>query len=467
MFKKIVMLILIVVSTIVVGLAIYLNFLPRPFLTILFFGYLFLNIILLFLFKKKNRLLVGLGIILSFLIIVISIGCFFILIRMHVLLNHISQVVPEVDAYSVVVLKKSSVEGIDDIKDKDLGILEEVVDDSYNEALKGLKDNCDANYKNYRHILALANALLSQEVEAIFLNQAYISILDEGIEDFSDKIRVLDTIKIEKKQEIIENNKGSIDNLESLNVYISGIDTYGEINTVSRSDVNIIATINLRSGELLLTNIPRDMYVNLAGKDGLRDKLTHAGVYGINTSIQTIENFLDIDIDYYVRINFSSLIQLVDYLGGIDIYSDYDFEVAGYHFNKGMNYNLTGRAALYFSRDRYSFSDGDRQRGRNQERVIAAIINKVTKSNDTSTYFKLISTLENSFQTNMDRNTMNKLINRQLENNYQWEISFSDINGYDSMNYTYSYPWQKLYVMEVDNDSLQEAKNKITNTLQK
>ena len=466
MIKKTIMFILILTSAITLVFGIYSDILPSLYLKIFVFGYLLIDVILLFLIKRKNKLLYGIGLFLSFIMIIFSIACSFVCIRIQILFDNISEVSPEMDAYVVLVLKESNYEVVSDLNDKSLGILEEG-DTNYNEALKSLQINCGAKYENYDNVLNLAKALLAKDVEAIFLNQAYIAILDEGIEGFSDQTRILDTIKIAKEQEERKNNTVNIDNKEAFNVYISGIDTYGEINTVSRSDVNIIATINLRSGEVLLTNIPRDMYVQLAGMSGLRDKLTHAGVYGIDTSIKTIENFLDTDIDYYVRINFSSLIQLVDYLGGIDIYSDYDFEVAGYHFNKGMNYNLTGRAALYFSRDRYSFSDGDRQRGRNQERVIAAIINKVTKSNDTSTYFKLISTLENSFQTNMDRNTMNKLINRQLENNYQWEISFSDINGYDSMNYTYSYPWQKLYVMEVDDDSLQEAKNKITNILQK
>ena len=252
---------------------------------------------------------------------------------------------------------------------------------------------------------------------------------------------------------------------DSFNIYISGIDTYGSINTVSRSDVNIIATINPNTSKILLTSIPRDMYVPLYGKSGLNDKLTHAGVYGIDTSIKTLENFLDTDIDYYVRINFNSLISLVDYIGGIDVYSDYEFKAGNRIYKKGLNTNLTGEEALAFSRNRYAFSDGDRQRGRNQEKVIEAIINKVTKSKDINTYLNLVSTLENSFQTNMSKDNIQEIINKQIENNYKWNITSIDVNGYDHMDYTYSYPWQKLYVMQVDTDSLNKAKIEINNAL--
>lgn len=464
--NKIIMFILVLISVVTVGIGFYFNNLPNLYLIGLSLFYLVFDIVIFFLIKRKNKFISFIGVLLSLIVIIVSIILSFIFIRVQLLFNNISDRKQEFDTYGVIVLKSSDYKYINDIDGKSLGYLKNG-DSNYNKAFKRLKMECKALYSDYDNVLVLAKKLFNNEVEAIFLNKAYITILDEGIEDFSSNVKILNEVRVKKKSEAEKNNKVDIDKNKSFNVYISGIDTYGNIDSVSRSDVNVIATVNLNSENILLTNIPRDMYVELAGKDGYRDKLTHAGVYGINTSIRTIENFLDININYYARINFSSLIRLVDYIGGIDVYSDYSFSVAGYDFEAGMNYNLSGKEALAFSRDRYSFKDGDRQRGRNQEKVIAAIISKVTNSYDINTYLNLINTLESNFQTNMDRDMMNKLIYMQLKNNYRWNISFSEVNGYDSFNYTYSYPWQKLYVMEVDKNSLNRAKIKIKEVIAK
>ena len=464
--NKIIMFILVLISVVTVGIGFYFNNLPNLYLIGLSLFYLVFDIVIFFLIKRKNKFISFIGVLLSLIVIIVSIILSFIFIRVQLLFNNISDRKQEFDTYGVIVLKSSDYKYINDIDSKSLGYLKNG-DSNYNKAFKRLKMECKALYSDYDNVLVLAKKLFNNEVVAIFLNKAYITILDEGIEDFSSNVKILNEVRVKKKSEAEKNNKVDIDKNKSFNVYISGIDTYGNIDSVSRSDVNVIATVNLNSENILLTNIPRDMYVELAGKDGYRDKLTHAGVYGINTSIRTIENFLDIDINYYARINFSSLIRLVDYIGGIDVYSDYSFSVAGYDFEAGMNYNLSGKEALAFSRDRYSFKDVDRQRGRNQEKVIAAIISKVTNSYDINTYLNLINTLESNFQTNMDRDMMNKLIYMQLKNNYRWNISFSEVNGYDSFNYTYSYPWQKLYVMEVDKNSLNRAKIKIKEVIAK
>ena len=384
-------------------------------------------------------------------------------------LDNISDIDTEVSNYSLVVLKDSNYYNINDVKDKNIGILN--TDNSYyNEALDNLREDITFKDSKYENEYLLAYGLLEKNVEVILINEAYIAILDDGIKDFSSNVRILEnaTVEVQIEKEIKDSNTKEeekvANNSGAFNVYISGIDTYGNIASVSRSDVNIIATVNPTTSEILLTNVPRDMYVELYGK-GAKDKLTHAGVYGINTSVGTLENFLDIDISYYVRINFSSLIKIVDYIGGIDVYSEYAFRAGDRYFVSGMNYGLSGKEALYFSRNRYAFKDGDRQRGRNQEQVIAAIINKITSSKDINVYYNLINTLQNSFQTNISRETISEFISMQLKNNYKWDISFSDVNGYDSSNYTYSYPWQKLYVMEVDYDSLESAKSKINSVL--
>ncbi len=463
MIKKIITIILLLVSIISIFLAIHSSMLPTLYIIALSIFYLISIILIYFLLTKNNKIFTILSIILTSIIIIISIGVSFVFLKADNILNKITDVDKEINNYSVIVLKDSEYEELNDINNKEIGILEEF-DSNYKKALNVLQNKVNITKKEYSNALDLANNLLSENIEVILLNENYISILDEGLTDFENKTKVLYTIEIttDKKTETFK--KINMDE-DSFNIYISGIDTYGSINTVSRSDVNIIATINPNTSKILLTSIPRDMYVPLYGKSGLNDKLTHAGVYGIDTSIKTLENFLDTDIDYYVRINFNSLISLVDYIGGIDVYSDYEFKAGNRIYKKGLNTNLTGEEALAFSRNRYAFSDGDRQRGRNQEKVIEAIINKVTESRDINTYLNLVSTLENSFQTNMSKDNIQEIINKQIENNYKWNITSIDVNGYDHMDYTYSYPWQKLYVMQVDTDSLNKAKIEINNAL--
>ncbi len=464
MIKKIIMLISLLIGGITICFGIYFSILPKLYLGLLIGGYVFVEGIILVLLKRKNKIGNIIGILLTIILVIISVGIDFIFIRSDQILSRITKFEKEVTNYAVIVLKESNYTKIDDIKNKEIGVLKDGTN-NYKDALGKLKKEGYGNYKDYSNALELANGLLIQDVSVIFLEENYISILDEGILGFEDKIKILYTVKIEQ-----ESTVSKVDDVnpkkQAFNIYISGIDTYGGISTVSRSDVNIIATVNPNTSKILLTNVPRDMYVPLAGRSGLRDKLTHAGVYGIDTSIATLENFLDTDINYYVRINFNSLISLVDYIGGIDIYSDYDFRAGNRNYYKGMNYNLTGKEALAFSRNRYAFHDGDRQRGRNQEKVIEAIIGKVTSSRDINTYLNMISTLENSFQTNMSKDTMQQFVQQQLEFNYQWSVEATDVNGYDHMDYTYSYPWQKLYVMLVDENSLSNAKMRIQNALE-
>lgn len=470
MLKKLIMCVLLGVSLVDIGLGIYVNILPRLYLMLFILIELQLDLLVVCLIKAKKRVLNVIGKILGIILIIVFTCLALVLFKVQDIVNQVTKVDSEVSSYSLVVLASSDYYSISDVIGKGLGILDTEKKD-YNRAYQDLQVKGTFDVKKFKNEYELAMGLLEKNVEVILLNEAYVGILDEGIDGFSDVVRVLGDARVDVEVEAGEEEQAvdegvSLNSDEVFNVYISGIDTYGSISRVSRSDVNIIATVNLRTGDILLTNVPRDMYVQLAGKEGLKDKLTHAGVYGINTSVRTLENFLDIDISYYVRINFSSLIRVVDYIGGIDVYSEYSFKAGNRYYKSGMNYGLSGEEALAFSRNRYAFSDGDRQRGRNQEQVIAAIIDKVSEIRDIGVFYNLVNTLQSSFQTDMSKETINGLISRQLEYSYDWNVMFSDVNGYDSSNYTYSYPWQKLYVMEVDVSSLNEAKDKINSVLE-
>ena len=461
MIRKIITIIAILLSITCIFLGINSSIIPPLYLKTLIIIYLIIISTIIFLLKKTNKTLTIIHLTLNIITIIVSIIIITIFLKTDQIITKITKT-EEISKYSVIVLKDSSYQTISDINNKKLGILD-TFDNNYQKSLNKLKNKIDIHLTKYNNTLELANNLLSKNTDAILLDQNYISIIDEGINGFKNKIKVLNDITVKLPSNTSQTKELNMN--KPFNIYISGIDTYGSINTISRSDVNIIATVNPNTSKILLTTIPRDMYLPLDGKNGLNDKLTHAGIYGINTSINTIENFLDTNIDYYIRINFNSLISLVDYIGGIDVYSDYSFDAGTRYYTKGMNYNLTGKDALEFSRNRYAFADGDRQRGRNQEKVIEAIINKVTTSKDINAYLNLINILEKSFQTNMTKNDIHEIITKQIENNYKWNITSIDINGYDHMDYTYSYPWQKLYVMQVDNNSLNKAKTEINNTL--
>ena len=243
-------------------------------------------------------------------------------------------------------------------------------------------------------------------------------------------------------------------------VYISGIDTYGDIESISRSDVNILGIINPNDNKVLLVSIPRDYYVDIYGKNG-KDKLTHAGIYGVDTSIKTIENLLDIDINYYLKVNFSTLVNFIDIIEGINVYSAYTFDTYGIKFYEGYNY-LNGEQALAFSRARYNFSGGDRVRGENQMRVIEAIINKLSSSRVLMTnYLNILSSLENSFQMNIDSDRIYDLVKMQLYNMPKWEVEKISLDGVDSYNYTNTSKDKKVYVMEPKLDTIKNTKDKI------
>ena len=296
----------------------------------------------------------------------------------------------------------------------------------------------------------------------MFINEAYKSNLDEEIEEFGTKTKVLDTITVKSK------NKTKAKKVEvtkqSFNIYVSGIDTYGKIGSVSRSDVNMIITVNPTTHQMLLTSIPRDYYVQLHGTTGLKDKLTHAGIYGVDKSITTLEDLFGVDINYYFRVNFSTLIKVVDTIGGIDIYSDKAFIPYTDHSVriKLGNQHLNGKQALAFSRERYAYREGDRHRVQNQQTVITAIMNKMLSSKTLiSKYDSLLNTFEGSFQTNMSTNELTSIIKRQLDKMPNWSIINQSVNGTDSSNFTYSAPSQKAYVMEPDMNTVKAASEKI------
>ena len=233
--------------------------------------------------------------------------------------------------------------------------------------------------------------------------------------------------------------------------------------------MNQLVVVNPKTNHILLVNTPRDYYVRLAGTIGLKDKLTHAGIYGINKSIDTLEDLYDININHYLRVNFNTLVKVVDVIGGIDVYSDKtfnSFHIKGWTVSKGLNH-FNGKEALAYSRERYAYIDGDHHRGRNQQDVITAIINKITTSKVLiSKYNSILNVLDGSFQTDISTSGITSFIKYQLDKMPSWKVESIAVSGYNSYNYTYSMGYNyKLYVMEPDYDSIETAKEKIKEVL--
>ncbi len=471
MFRLIYLIFLFIIS----GIGLYLGFnstiIPNIALyLIILFDVINLILIAILIKKRKKKakkiILFTLGIILSIILIGVNVVIGFVYYKSNSFFNKITNIEYETSNYVTIVLKDSSFKKLEDVKS--IGLFYNEIDKNYKEALSELNEKVKVNNNEYENILLLVTDVLAKKVDSIFINENYIEIIDEGTENFKDNIRILDRITIsketkQKKQEMVD-----IEKKNSFNIYISGIDTYGAITNVSRSDVNIIATVNIKENKILLTNTPRDYYVQLHGTTGNRDKLTHAGVYGIDMSIKTLEDLYNTKIDYYVRVNFNTLISLVDEIGGIDVYSDQSLVTHHYgvYIKQGWNH-LNGEGALGYARERYSYLEGDRHRGQNQQQIIEAIIKKVTKTNELNTYLRLLNTLENSMQTNVNKKMINGIINLQVKNNYSWQIESISVNGYDDGGYTYSYPGQYLYVMQPDYNSLETAKKKINDLLKK
>ncbi|HFI0176483.1 TPA: LCP family protein [Streptococcus suis] len=312
--------------------------------------------------------------------------------------------------------------------------------------------------------LTAYQSMMNGETQAMVFNGVFTNILESEDPDFSNKVRKLYTFKVTKQVETtVEQASG-----DSFNIYISGIDTYGPISSVSRSDVNIIMTVNRATHKILLTTTPRDSYVAIAdGGQNQYDKLTHAGIYGVDASVHTLENLYGIDISNYVRLNFTSFLQLIDLVGGIDVYNDQEFTglYKGYHFPQG-DIHLDADHALGFVRERYSLANGDNDRGKNQEKVITALINKLSAPENLKNYQAILSGLEGSIQTDLSLETIMSLVNTQLESGTQFTVESQALTGSGRMDLpSYAMPSSQLYMMEIDQNSLTNVKSAIQSVL--
>ena len=308
--------------------------------------------------------------------------------------------------------------------------------------------------------------LKSGKSKAMVLSGSYASLLESVDSNYASNLKTIYTYKIKKKN----NNSAKQVDSKVFNIYISGIDTYGSISTVSRSDVNIIMTVNMNTHKILLTTTPRDAYVKIPGGGADQyDKLTHAGIYGVETSEQTLENLYGIKIDYYARINFTSFLKLIDQLGGVTVHNDQAFTSLHGKFDFPVgDIQMNSEQALGFVRERYSLNGGDNDRGKNQEKVISAIVNKLASLNSVSNFTSIVNNLQDSVQTNMSLDTINALANTQLDSGSKFTVTSQAVTGTGSTGQLTSYamPNSSLYMMKLDDSSVASASQAIKNLME-
>ena len=367
---------------------------------------------------------------------------------------------------SVVVPSNSSVNDVSDLTsvqaptDADGSNINELL--SHIKSEKGVDlatekvDSYQAAYEN----------LVNGSSQAMVFNSAYSSLLEMSYENFQSNLKTIYSYKI--KTSIKDEAKAHDSNV--FNIYISGIDTYGSISTVSRSDVNLILTVNMNTHKILMTETPRDAYVKIPdGGADQYDKLTHAGIYGVETSEKTLENLYGITIDYYARLNFDSFLKLIDALGGVTVYNSQAFTSlhGNYDFPVG-NVTLDSDKALGFVRERYSLEHGDYDRGNNQMKVIQAILNKMTSLKSVSNYSTIISNVQDSIQTDMKLDTVMKLVNSQLDSGEKFIVTSQEVTGTGSTGELTSYamPSSSLYMIKLDDASVAKASQAIKDVME-
>ena len=322
--------------------------------------------------------------------------------------------------------------------------------------------------KEYDSLTALMDGLFGGETNAVILNSAYLDVLEEmeGYENIRERIREVTVTHVETEVpqgSLPAEEAGGSQDQSVFTVYISGVDTRStELIAKSRCDVNILAVINADTRQVALISTPRDYYVPLSISDGVPDKLTHAGIYGVQVSMDTLSMLYDTPIEYYFRVNFTGFKDIIDALGGVTVVSDYTFDtknVSGYHFNKGENF-MDGDEALAFCRERYAFATGDNQRGKNQLAVIKGVLNKCLSTDMLLHYTDVLDAVEDSFETSVPYDVISSLVRSQISGGSDWNIVSYSVTGTGDRQVPYSMS-QSVYVMVPDQSTVDQAKSLI------
>ncbi len=438
--------------------------LPVKYLTAFIFIVDILPIFFIFFIIKKNIIkpVKIFSLIVSIIYIIILSFSFFYLNKTFNFIDSLNDNLHQKEDYYIKVLENSDIKDIASLKGKKIGIYK---NSSYDDLVKLLDKKVSVEAISYDDPIKLFEDLQENKIDAILLNDTILGLLETELSYMKLKLKNVDIISVSLK-----NNSNDIVKIVDVtntpfNIYIAGGDAFGSIDKVMNTDVNMIVSINPNTHQILLTSIPRDYYVLLPGQgENAYDKLTHAGYYGVEESVLAIENLLDIDINYYAKINFSTIEKVVDAIGGVDVNSDFKFCQDGSTtmcYKKGINH-LTKDTVLPFARERHAFKDGDVQRVKNQQKVLEAIVDKISSSKTLIlSYTDILDAISSSFLTNIDTKSISRLVKLQLNDMPKWEFETQNLTGYDGSARCYSIPSMELYVMKQDSESVKNSKEKI------
>ena len=461
-------------------LLLYTNLLSAKYIGIVFAVLLVLLLIdhlLIRKFRKQIRFWIGI-ILMVIILAVLGIASFYIYKTVSAL-DDITGVNKEITEINVYVKQDDAAQSLMDAASYSFGILADLDRENTDTALQQMASETggEVSTKEYSSLTELADGLLKGDCQAIVLNRAYLDVFDEidNYASFSSQIREIASEQVEK---LVERNtpapvqtdvqaEDSSDTTQDAavtdqiyTIFVSGIDTRGDITASSRSDVNIVLTVNARTKQVLMISTPRDYYVPLSISNGVPDKLTHAGIYGVDVSMQTLEALYDTDIEFFGRVNFTSMTSVVDALGGLDVESDLEFDTgwesgAEIHVNEGMNH-FDGISALAFCRERQALPDGDNGRGVHQQAVITAIIKKMMSPAMLRGASDIIDSVSDGVDTNFTSSQIQSLIKTQLRTNAKWNIYSVAADGTGGTDICYSSGDEELYVTYPDENSVTE-----------
>lgn len=389
-------------------------------------------------------------IIYSFLVIAICVvygfGNFYLYSTKQTLTKVTDQSNKAKNTVSVVALNSSKLEDVKSLDGSKLGVLNNIGKESTKKSLKDIdKNKVTYTKETYDNVPSLVKALYEGSVDAIILNEAYRSnVCDiEEYTNFNNETKVVHQTVYYTKE---NSSPLAVSDITSkpFNILISGNDSFGALDENSRSDVDMLITINPVTSTILLTSIPRDSFVKEVCDDyacnyGVTDKLTHTGIYGVDTTKNTIENLLDIEINYVYRVNFTSMINIVDALGGVDVTVDPGMAVSKFYTNSNLEgvhegeNHLDGKRALAYSRERKAYLDGDVQRARNQQQVLQAMFKKATSPEIITNYANLLNALIGAFDTNMTTEEITSFIKYQIQAKPNWKFEQFVLKGVNDM----------------------------------
>ncbi|WP_233541831.1 MULTISPECIES: LCP family protein [Coprobacillaceae] len=471
--KRVLLFIQLIMSIIFLAYIYILKMLPTKYYMILV-GVIVLLFIMMNLFirsgiKRKRKYGKGSRVVFSkllCLIISVVLGYTSVMIaKGNSFLSNITGSFLETRVISIYAMNDSSIKSLDDLKGETVGIQSERGTSSINNALSKAEDKLGSKIKtkDYKTYAKLGDALVDGKVKVIVVDQAYMSLLETHHDGLDENLRSL--FKVETKERINNVMKDTNVTKKPFIVYVTGIDTYGTVSTISRTDVNLLVCVSPVNHQILMVSIPRDTEVNLH-KNGKMDKLTHSAMYGIDETISTIQDFLELDVNYYAKTNFSGITNIIDALGGVTIDSPYNFTTMHGHYriNKGLN-ELNGDQALCFVRERYALPRGDFDRGQNQQRLLKAMIKKALSPQIITNYNNILSAVEGCFETNMASDDIKALVNKQIDDGGSWQMFNVQVSGEGhKTTKTYSMPGQSVYTMVPDEKRLNriiEVINKI------